>query len=296
MSFILFELVCFAVLFLLSKFVFKLRTLTAISLSAFCVSALPWISFLCGVGPLGGSLTIPETTFVAVQNPGPLGGPRTIPKTTVEVQGLAPHDVISKTLFLINLIAIVVCGGILAIQFFRWASSSDNATVNAAERKRILQMVENDKISTEEGSELLDAMGRSSALRGQEKFSRLDIVMLVGAALVILGFFLPWINIRSVTQMFGRISAYQAGYQVGAIGWAICIIGILSAVPIFVTPKDFLYKISMLQIFLILIGVVLVIIVLTRAGQNLGAGIIFCLVGFVVELVAAGAKFRKLAA
>jgi len=52
----------------------------------------------------------------------------------------------------------------------------------------------------------------------------------------------------------------------------------------------------MLQIFLILIGLVLVISVLVRAGSHLGAGLIFCLVGFVVELFAAGAKFKRLAA
>jgi len=186
-----------------------------------------------------------------------------------------------------------VCAVILVIH--RVARGEDSS-VKVAERAKILRMVEDGKISADEGSELLDAMGRSTALRGQEKFSRLDFVTLIGAALVILGFFLPWINIRSVTQMFGRISAYQAGYQVGAIGWAIFIIGVLSAVPVFVTPKDFLYKISMLQIFLTLIGLVLVISVLVRVGEQFGTGLIFCLAGFIVELLASGAKFKRLAA
>ena len=66
--------------------------------------------------------------------------------------------------------------------------------------------------------------------------------------------------------------------------------------PVFVTPKDFLYKISMLQIFLILIGSALVISVLVRAGHNLGAGLIFCLAGFIVELFASAVKFKRLAA
>jgi hypothetical protein len=186
-----------------------------------------------------------------------------------------------------------VCAVILIIH---WVARGEDSSVKTAERAKILRMVEEGKISAEEGSDLLDAMGRSTALRGQEKFSRLDFVTLIGAALVILGFFLPWINIRSVTQMFGRISAYQAGYQVGAVGWAIFIIGILSTVPVFVTPKDFLYKISMLQIFLTLIGLVLVISVLVRAGHNLGAGLILCLAGFIVELFASAVKFKRLAA
>ncbi len=188
-----------------------------------------------------------------------------------------------------------VCAVILIIQFFGWLASGEDSSVNVAEREKILRMVENGKISAEEGSDLLDAMGRSTALRGQEKFSRLDFVTLIGAALVILGFFLPWvyIHMRSpVVYTWG----YQAGHQVGALGWTIFIIGILSAVPVFVTPKDFLYKISMLQIFLILIGSALVISVLVRAGHNLGAGLIFCLAGFIVELFASAVKFKRLAA
>lgn len=193
------------------------------------------------------------------------------------------------------LLPAAVCAVILIIQFFGWLASGEDSTVNAAEREKILRMVEDGKISAEEGSELLDAMGRSTALRGQEKFSRLDFVTLIGAALVILGFFLPWvyIHMRSpVVYTWG----YQAGHQVGALGWTIFIIGILSAVPVFVTPKDFLYKISMLQIFLILIGLVLVISVLVRAGHNLGAGLIFCLAGFIIELFASAVKFKRLAA
>lgn len=189
----------------------------------------------------------------------------------------------------------LLCLGLWGL--FRWASSGDGA--GDVERKRILEMVEAGKMSSEEGTELLNAMGRSSALRGQEKFSRADIVMLVGAALVILGFFLPWMYVNWTKQMpgsFPQVSGYQAGSHVGAIGWAVLIMAILSAVPVFVTPKDFLYKISMLQIFLILIGLVLVISVLVRAGHNLGAGLIICVAGFVIELCASAAKFKRLAA
>jgi len=182
---------------------------------------------------------------------------------------------------------------------FRWISSGDGTA--DAERKRIMEMIEAGKIGTEEGTELLEAMGRSTALQGQDKFSRSDIVVLCGVALVVLGFFLPWAyirmpNVSGMPGIFGQVSAYQAGYHAGAIGWAVFIIAVLSAVPVFVTPRNFLYKISMLQIFLILVGLVLVVSVLIRAGENLGAGLIFCLVGFIVELLSSGAKLKSLAA
>ncbi|MHC4192759.1 MAG: SHOCT-like domain-containing protein [Planctomycetota bacterium] len=211
--------------------------------------------------------------------------------TILEVFGFIvfPHPAM-RAVPIILLVA-VICGTLLIIQFFHWAASGDDATVNVAERERILRMVEDGKISPEEGSELLDAIGRSTALRGQEKFSRLDMVTLIAAALVILGFFLPWLYIH-----IGGASGYQAGYDWRALGWAVFIIGVLSAVPVFVTPKDFLYKISMLQIFLTLIGLALVISVLVRVGRHLGAGIIFCLVGFAIAFLASAAKLKRLAA
>lgn len=198
----------------------------------------------------------------------------------------------------VSLLPGAVCAVIMIIEFFRWVISVDDTIVNTAERDRILKMVEDGKINTEEGTELLDAMGRSSALRGEEKFSRVDMVMLICVAFVVLGFFLPWVYIRmqKVPGPFGQFTGYQAGYHAGAMGWAVLIIAIASAIPIFITPKSFLYKISMLQIFLILIGTILVISILLQAGGRLGTGLIFCLVGFVVELFGSGVKFRKLAA
>ena len=196
--------------------------------------------------------------------------------------GPGPHE------GLYYLLPAAVCAVIMIIQLFRWIINSDNSSVNSAERERILKMVEEGKINTEEGTELLDAMGRSSAMRGEEKFSRADMIMLMGDAFVVLGFFLPWVYLQR--------GLYQSGPNVGAIGWAVLIIAIASAIPIFITPKNFLYKISMLQIFLILIGTILVISILVQAGGRLGPGLIFCLAGFIVETLAALVKFKKLAA
>lgn len=195
------------------------------------------------------------------------------------------------------IIIIIVCVGLILWLLSNWISRGEGT--NNAERKRIMEMVESGKISLEEGKELLNSLGRSSALRGEEKFSRADIVMLIAVSLVVLGFFLPWARIRlpQVLGMFGRSgSAFQAGYHAGALGWAVFIIAILSVIPVFVTPKNFLYKISMLQIFLTIIGIVLIISILVRVGDRLGIGLIICLVGFFVGLIAARAKFKKLAA
>ena len=274
---ILIPLVCFTVVLLLLRFSAKASWLTAIAASVI-VTTIPAIFGIrmlrAPVGQAGSR--VGETSPHVLQGP-----------------------LLAKGwLFLLP---VVICAVILVVQFIRWLLvSSDNAVVNTAERSRILKMVEEGKIKTEEGAELLDAMGRSSALRGQGAFSRLDFAMLCGVALVILGFFLPWAYITlpgpGVSGTFSGGSAYQAGYHVGAIGWAVLVIAVVSAVPIFVTPKEMLYKISMLQVFLTLVGGVLVVSVLVRAGGNLGVGLIFCLAGFIVELVGSAVKLKSLAA
>ena len=195
----------------------------------------------------------------------------------------------------------------------------DSGNVNTAERQRTLEMVQEGKISAEEGAELLDALGRSNAMLGQDKFSRLDMLILAGVAIAVLGFFLPWVHIniryfsQSQLQQLDKMSAplydinksmhdvygegiYQSGYQTGAIGWAVLIVAIIGAVPVFITPKNFLYKISMLQIFLLLLGGALVISLLLRTGSRMGAGLPVCLAGFVLALLACFGKFKKLSA
>jgi len=250
---LLIPLVCFIVVLLLLRFAAKARWLTAIAASVVVTTILVIFGFHALQSAAGESAA-------------------------------CGRPVMGRAL----LLPAAVGALILAIQFFRWllTTGAVQANDNTAERSRILKMVEDGKINTEEGSELLEAMGRSSALRGQDTFFRLDIAMLIGVALVILGFFLPWAYLGN--------RMYQAGHHRGPIGWAILIAAVLSAIPIFVTPKDMLYKISMLQIFLILVGLALIIKELSVGADQ--AGTIFCLAGFLIALLSSGVKLKSLAA
>ena len=267
---ILIPLVCFAVVLLLLRFAAKTSWLTSIGASL-VIATIPSIF---GIRMFAHS-----------------------PKIAVPVDASASQDaarilhyapVARTNIGAIMLLPAAIGALLLVIQFFRWllTPGTVQANVNTAERTRILKMVEEGTIQSEEGAELLGAMGRSSALQGQDAFTRFDIVMLIGVALVILGFFLPWANLGN--------RMYQAGHHRGPIGWAILIAAVLSAVPIFVTPKDLLYKISMLQIFLILVGLALVIKELSVGADQ--AGTIFCLAGFLIALLSSGFKLKTLAA
>lgn len=223
------------------------------------------------------------------------------PRSIVPVYRADLQEYIAGTLFVAAPFVLALIVHILA-PVLREISSGPKST--SPERTRILHMIEEGKVTAEEGGDLLEAMGRSSAMQGQERFSRLDMAILCGVALVVMGFFLPWAYIRiaampgmqGVRDVFDQDSVYQAGYHTGALGWTIFVIALLSAAPVFVTPKDFLYKISILQLFLTLIGLLLVVSTLLRAGGDSGMGIVVCAVGFVIELIASGVKFRSLAA
>ena len=222
----------------------------------------------------------------------------------VDLRFIGPVDVqeyVAGTFVVALPFLLILIGKFLVPLLAEIASARNNAD---PERARILRMIEDRKITAEEGSDLLAAMGKSSALQAQDRFSRLDIAMLVGVALVIMGFFMPWVYIRipgmpglhGLRDVFGQGSAYQAGYHTGPLGWTVFAIALLSIIPVFVTPKSLLYKISILHLFLTLVGLLLAAVTLLRAGDHFGVGILICAVGFTIELIASGAKFKRLAA
>ena|GEM_PF-829017 len=262
------------VIYLVLRLATKLKFLTVACVSVLFATVMPWLLHFLGVsGVLSPSWR----------------------------RWLGRHGVGEYLLLnvLIGALAAVYPIGKLLAAFVKEASAGSAGST--AEKARILQMVEDRKVTAEEAAELLDAMGKSSALRGQEKFSRVDLVTLGGVGLVVLGFFLPWVyvNLDKVPGEFVRFvpaGSYQAGYHAGAIGWAVLVAGLLSAAPVFVTPKSMLYKISMLQILVTLIGLCLVISIVVRAEGHWGAGLVFCIFGFVAGLAASLLKLRAFSA
>lgn len=264
------QVVALMVVYVILRFLTRLKKLTSLSLSVLVVAGLTLL------------LPLLNYRFFIRMNP-------------IDLQEYMAGTLIAAILFLL----------ILMVQFLtpllrELAARQQPAD---AERIRILGMIEEGKITAEEGSDLLEAMGRSNAMQGQDNFSRLDIAILCGVALVVTGFFLPWVYIHISTpgmqgmrDMFGQSSAYQTGYHTGALGWTIFVIALVSAVPVFVTPKNFLYKISILHIFLTLVGLLLVVSTLLRARGHLGVGVIVCAAGFTIGLIASGAKFKRLTA
>jgi hypothetical protein len=212
----------------------------------------------------------------------------TIPLFFVGAYILTHTGLSQGTMLAIILLPAAISAMILIIQFFRWLLTAETVqpAVNTAERSKILKLIQDRKISSNEGKELLDAMGRSNAPGGQGGLSRLDKTILAAAALVIVGFFLPWAYIAR--------GGYQAGYHRGPLGWSVLIVALLSTVPVFVTPIKLLYKIAMLRIFLILAGLAIMIKELITIKNNLGAGLVLCGIGLLLALISSGFKLKTL--
>lgn len=208
-------------------------------------------------------------------------------------------------LVLAMVLAGVVIGCLLALvwRLFAWLGEADPAggAVNADERRRIMSMVEQGKMTGVEGAELLDALGKSSALRGQQTFGRLDIAILAAFLVTVLGFLLPWVrNSSEVAKMMaGMLSAADAvltaaGYEIGAIGWITIISATIAALLIFITPKDYLYKFALLQMLCFSISLAAVISFWCRVGTNVMPGVIVCVIGLSCAIIASVMRLRAL--
>ena len=88
----------------------------------------------------------------------------------------------------------------------------------AEERRRVLAMVEAGKISGEDGAELIGALGQSRVVaRDAGASARLTgnmRVMMLGAALVVVGFCLPWFSVDLGARMQEQMSVMQQAMPV----------------------------------------------------------------------------------
>jgi hypothetical protein len=85
----------------------------------------------------------------------------------------------------------------------------------AEERQRVLALVESGKISAEDGAELLTALAQSQAASANgpgDTVSGARRVMLVGAAVVLVGFFLPWFTLNITTGLSEMINGARQSF------------------------------------------------------------------------------------
>ena len=186
----------------------------------------------------------------------------------------------------------------------------------SSEREHVLRMLEEGKITAEESSELLSALGESvprvSAQPAPMTAPRK--LLLIGSALVLLGFFLPWLSINPGKEMSrnqfsievpgaprwnGRslgpkvvtppsirtpTMSFSGGDIDRGYGWLVLFIGIGAGVLPFVTS---LTPTSRRSIGLIGLGVgaVVLLFLLTRSMRHVNVGLVVVTAGYVLAFI-----------
>ena len=182
------------------------------------------------------------------------------------------------------------------------------------EREKVLQLLEDGRITADESAELLNALSHS-APRPPKPVTEMNPqrkMVLLGAALLLIGFFLPWFSFnpgqeasRMFTQMQQSMNPqipmngapvinypqFNTTFRIGGgdvahgLGWWILLLGIGAAVlPFFATNLD-----SQLQKKAIMaalgIGAVILLYLFTNNLRYISIGVLFVLAGYVLELV-----------
>jgi hypothetical protein len=208
-------------------------------------------------------------------------------------------------------------GLLLAYPLLNMASdSAQPATAVPAEdlskeREKVLQLLEAGKISPVESAELLNALAHSAPPPAPKPASELNPqrkLVLIGAAILLLGFFLPWFAINPHTMMNAMDAVVQsmggmipanvmplhlddgtvqihAGDLAHGLGWWILALGIVAAVlPFFATTLE-----AVMQKKIILaalgVGAILLIYILSEAFEYVSFGILLVLAGYGLEMV-----------
>jgi hypothetical protein len=180
----------------------------------------------------------------------------------------------------------------------------------SSEREKVLQLLEAGKISAVESAELLNALAHSAPppAKPAAKINPQRKLVLLGAALLLIGFFLPWFSINPHTLINAMDAVQQntggmmpsnamphflddgtfqihAGDLAHGLGWWILALGMIAAVlPFFATTLE-----SSMQQKIILaalgVGAILLVYVLSEAIRYVSFGILLVLAGYALEIV-----------
>jgi hypothetical protein len=180
----------------------------------------------------------------------------------------------SRVLMALCAVALVV-GVAWGVRFYAACAATDTAGVDGADsstqeedRRMVLSLVQEGKVSGEQATELIKALGSSQKSASAQAPLAVSVMGAVaGTILVVIGFMLPWAYIKNLG---GLGSAYQAGYHVGFVGWAILATGILPALLVCIPALDKHVRQALLRIVTAGIGVAFLVAMVVRSPDGIG--------------------------
>jgi len=214
-------------------------------------------------------------------------------------------------------------GLVLVYPVFNMASAAPQPAPAApsedlsAERDKILRLLETGKITADESAELLNALGSTVPSRlpaaSETKMSPARKMVLLGAVLLLIGFFLPWFSINP-TRLFSEaagqmrqmtagmtpridlpstltpdpnsmILQVHAGDMAHGLGWWILALGIgAAALPFFITnlKADLQKKVILAALA---VGAFLLVYLAHNSLRFVSAGLILAVAGYTLEFI-----------
>jgi hypothetical protein len=207
----------------------------------------------------------------------------------------------------------------------------------SAEREKILSMLEAGKLTPEESAELLQALGESSRRSAATPIplTSHQRLMLIGAAIVALGFFLPWFTInpgKEATRLMGQMkfnmpipdggtfsmdgSAPGNGLQLGTsglqlntgsisysggdiqrgLGWATLALALTAALLPYVATTIDPHAARTIRLLCLGIGAFIIFYLLSQSIRFVGIGLIIAAAGYALEITGALRERRAVTA
>lgn len=182
-----------------------------------------------------------------------------------------------------------------------------------AEREKVLSLLENGRITAEESADLLNALGSTSqTVKPPAPVSRQQRMALVGAGLVLLGFFLPWFSYnpgKELSRMTGQMQGMAQGFMpegmsmpgmpaiatqtlnisggdIGkGLGWLVLLLGLgVAALPHVAATMDAATR-RMISFISLGIGGIVLLWLVSQNLRLINVGLILALAGYAVEFL-----------
>jgi hypothetical protein len=153
------------------------------------------------------------------------------------------------------------------------------------DRQMILDMLRDGKVSGEQAADLLKALGPKAGAADRLPLTTSVIGAVAGAILIVVGFMLPWRYVRVPMPFGGGMDGYQAGYNIGYVGWIVLVAGILPALLVCIPSLDKHLRHGMLRMVIACLGGAFVIVMLLSSLKGIGLWV--AAIGFALQLVTA---------
>ncbi len=181
------------------------------------------------------------------------------------------------------------------------------------DRERVLKMLDDGKITAPESAELLNALAHSAPARAPQSAPAPHRKMVwLGAALVVIAFFLPWFAINPQQTMndairrmpfsqfgiaapqFEGMTVYVAGGDLAhGLGWCVLLLGVAAAALPFVAANLDSQTCQKVSLIALGIGAIILLYLLTENIRFVSIGILLALAGYALEFIGV-LKARKL--